>query len=70
MSSTDYGYLQHGMVGTPMRTERVRIKPEEGKPGDCWLAFYEGRWRKVHVQVNGLYIVYRGHRITIKIEGV
>ena len=62
------GYLQHG-EGTkgPFRTEGVSVKNEYA---DRWLARFEGRWRRVHIQVNRLYIVYRGERITIIIEGV
>lgn len=70
MSNNDYGYLQHGTAGTPMRTERVSIKPDVWPNAGGWLAYYEGRWRKVHAQVHRLYIVYLGQRITIIIEGV
>ncbi len=64
----EYGYLQHG-TGTdgPFRTERVRIKNEHS---DRWLAFFECRWRRVRIQVNRTFIVYRGEPITILIEGV
>lgn len=64
----DYGYLQHGS-GTqgPFCTERVRVKHEAS---GIWHAWYEGRWRLVHVQLRRLYIVHRGERITILIEGV
>lgn len=62
------GYLQHG-AGTagPFYTERVAVKNEYG---DRWLARFEGRWRRVHIQVNRTYIYYRGQKITILIEGV
>lgn len=62
------GYLQHG-AGTqgPFRTESVRIHNEHG---DRWLAYFEGRWRRVHIQINRLYIVYNGEKINIQIEGV
>ena len=65
---TDYGYLQHG-AGTagPFRTERVVIK--HAAP-DNWFARFEGRWRKVHVSVSKLWIVYLGEKIDIRIEGV
>lgn len=63
----DYGYLQHDKAGEPMRTERVLIQNEYA---DRWLAHYEGKWRRVHIQVNRLYIVVYGERITIQIEGV
>lgn len=65
---TDTGYLQHG-AGTngPYRTERVPVRNEYA---DRWLARFEGKWRRVHIQVNRLFIVYLGERIEIKIEGV
>ena len=66
-TTNDYGYLQHGTAGQPMRTQRVLVQNEYA---DRWLAFYEGKWRRVHIQVNRLYIVYAGERITIQIDGV
>jgi hypothetical protein len=65
---TSIGYLQHGS-GTqgPFRTESVRVHHQYS---DRWLAFFEGRWRRVHIQVGRTFIVYRGERITIQIEGV
>ena len=64
----DTGYLQHGH-GAPglFRTERVTVKMRH--PFD-WFAHFEGKWRKVHTQVNRTYIVFQGERITIQIEGV
>lgn len=64
----EHGYLQHGK-GTqgPFRTERVTVKHEYA---DRWLCRYEGKWRRVHIQVRRTFIVYRGERITIQIEGV
>jgi hypothetical protein len=64
----NYGYLQHG-AGTqgPFRTERVSIRNEYD---DRWLALFEGRWRRVHIQLNRLYIVHMGENINIQIEGV
>jgi hypothetical protein len=69
--TTDYGYLQHGKgTNGPFRTEQVAIT-ERGRPyTGQWLARFEGRWRVVYVQVNRLYIVYRGQKIDIQIEGV
>ena len=61
------GYLQHGQAGQPMRTESVCVR--HTMP-DIYHAHYEGRWRKVHVQINRLSIVYMGKRIPIVIEGV
>lgn len=62
------GYLQHG-AGTagPFLTQRVIVKHEYA---DRWLAMYWGRWRRVHIQVNRTFIIYRGEKITIQIEGV
>lgn len=67
-AATDYGYLHHG-TGTagPFRTERVRVKNEAP---DNWFAKFEGKWRKVHIQLKRLYIVCHGEKITIQIEGV
>lgn len=66
----DYGYLQHGKQPGPFRTEQVRIK-ERGYPyPGQWLAYFEGSWRVVHMQVNRLFITYRGEKITIQIDGV
>jgi hypothetical protein len=65
---TDYGYLQHGKgTNGPFRTERVGVKHEYA---DRWQAWFEGRWRRVHIQVGRLYIVYKGEKITIQIEGL
>ena len=62
------GFLQHGH-GTdgPYRTERVRIRHEFL---DRYQAYFDGKWRRVHIQINRTYIVYRGERISILIEGV
>jgi hypothetical protein len=67
INQKDFGYLQHG-AGTdgPFRTERVHVKHEHSGQ---WLAHFEGLWRRVHIQVNRTYIVYRGERITIQIDG-
>lgn len=64
----DIGYLHHscGPQG-PFRTEAVKIKHEYA---DRWLARFEGRWRRVHIQLKRTYIVYQGSKITIQIEGV
>lgn len=64
----DYGYLQHG-TGTngPFRTEKATIRHLFA---DNWQCFYEGKWRKVHVTLSRLYIIFRGNKITIQIEGV
>lgn len=63
----EFGYLQHGTATGPLRTEIVAIKNEHG---DRWLAFFEGKWRRVHVQVNRTYITFGSKKITIQIEGV
>lgn len=66
---TDHGYLQHGAdtPAGPFRTERVWVKHEGA---DRYLAWYEGKWRRVHIQVGRTYIVFMGEKITIQIEGV
>jgi hypothetical protein len=64
---SDYGFLQHGSGNGPFRTEQVYVKNEYA---DRWLALYESKWRRVHIQVNRCYIVYRGEKITITIDGV
>ncbi len=61
------GYLQHGTMPGPFRTERTVLKHQGA---DRYLAHYEGRWRKVHIQVGRTFIVYRGEKITILIDGV
>lgn len=68
MAQTEIAYLQHGK-GTkgPFRTERVTVKHEYA---DRWLAWFEGKWRRVHIQVNRTFIVFQGAKITIQIEGV
>ena len=64
----DIGYLQHG-EGTngPFRTESVKIK---NTFADNWYAYFEGKWRKVYIQVNQTFIKFQGEKITILIEGV
>lgn len=64
------GYLQHGTGAGPFRTEAVPVKPDEYPHAGLWLARFEGKWRRVHVQVKRTYIVYRGEKITIQIDGV
>lgn len=62
------GYLHHGSgTAGPFRTESV---PLRHTAPDTYHARFEGRWRLVHVQLRRLFIVYRGERITIQIEGV
>ncbi len=64
------GYLQHGQGYGPfrnsLRTERVNVMHEFG---DRYQVWFEGRWRRVHIQVKRTYIVYRGAKITLQIEG-
>ena len=64
------GYLQHGEGNGPFRTESVRVKPDTYPHAGLWLARFEGKWRRVHVQVKRTFIVYRGKRITIQVDGV
>ena len=68
MSNVFTAYLQHGTcTNGPFCTESVKVKNEYG---DRWLAWFEGRWRRVHIQVNRTYVVFQGEKITIQIEGV
>jgi hypothetical protein len=63
----EIGYLQHGDGNGPFRTESVSIKHEFA---DRYLAFFEGKYRRVYIQVKRLFIIYQGQKITIKIDGV
>lgn len=64
----DIGYLQHGQgTSGPFRTESVPIRHLHA---DNWEARFEGRWRKVHIKVKSLHIIYQGKRIPIQIWGV
>lgn len=67
MSQREVGFLQFGAAPGPFQTVKVVVKHEYA---DNWLAFYEGKWRKVNIQVRRTYIVVNGERITIKIQGV
>lgn len=63
-------FLQHGCAGEPMRTESTHIK-ERGWPHvGGYLVYYWNRWRVLHVQLNRLYIVCEGKRITVIYEGI
>lgn len=64
---SDFGYLQHGTAPGPVRTERVKVRHEYA---DRWSVWFEGRWRRVHIQLNRTWIVFQGQRITVQIEGV
>lgn len=65
------GCLQHRVGDTgPFRTEAVTVKPDDWPHVGQWLAWYEGKWRRVHQRVKLLYIVHMGEKITIQIEGV
>lgn len=66
----DKGYLQHGSAPGPFRTESVNVRPAGWPHVGVWEARYEGKWRRVHVQVKRTFIVYSGERITIQIDGV
>lgn len=64
------GHLQHGEGNGPFHTESVSVKQDAWPNADKWLAFYEGKWRRVFVQVNRTYIMYSGEKIRISIYGV
>jgi len=66
--SVDTGYLHHGKgTAGPFRTESVKLRHEAP---DNWFARFEGKWRKVNVQVNRTFIVFQGEKIDIQIWGV
>jgi hypothetical protein len=64
---TDTGFLQFGENVGPFLTLEVPIKHEYA---DRYKAFYEGKWRRVNIQVNRTFIVCNGEKITIQIDGV
>lgn len=65
------GYLQHGKgTNGPFRTEQVNVKQDVWPNADKWLAFFEGKWRRVFVQVNQTFIRFNGEKIVIQIDGV
>ncbi len=66
----DHGYLHHGSAPGPFSTERVKVRLRGYPHAGMWEAYFEGRWRAVHVQLKRTYIVFQCERITIQIEGV
>ena len=60
-------YLRHGRGAGPFGMESVPVKH---LGADRYQVMFEGRWRKVHVQVHRLYIVYQGETIDVQIDGV
>lgn len=61
------GYIHHGHgTNGPFCTESVKVKHEYG---DRYLVWFEGRWRRVYIQVNRLYIIYQGNKLTVQIDG-
>jgi hypothetical protein len=68
----EIGYLQHVSIRAngdkdSFRTESVNVKHEYA---DNYLAFFEGKWRRVHANSKGMYIIFQGAKITIQIEGI
>ena len=62
------GYLQHGSGASgPFRTELVTLRHEGA---DRYSVRFEGRWRKLHIQVKRLYIWYLGRKISVLFDGV
>jgi len=61
------GFLQHGDGHGPFRTEKVQVKQ---KSADCWMAKFEGRWRRVHHRLKKAFIVFQGERIAIQMQEV
>lgn len=67
-AANDIGYLHFGSgTAGPFLTRSVPVKNEHG---DRWLARWDGKWRRVHIQVGRTFITYRGEKVTIQIEGV
>lgn len=66
-NSSDVAYLQHGSGAGPFRTESVKLKHEKL---DRYLAFFEGRWRRVYIGMKRNYIVFRGEKITLVSDGL
>lgn len=64
------GYFQHGKAPGPFMTEEVTVKLAGWPRTGQYLAWYWGKWRLVRVQVKRTFIVYRGEKIMIQIEGV
>jgi hypothetical protein len=64
MNNLDLGYL---LMDDGKEPEVVKVKHHYL---DNWSAWYDGKWRKVYIQVNRTYIVYNKNKITIHIEGV
>lgn len=66
-----FGYLQHSAGASgPFCTEKVCARPRGWPFVGLWECRYAGRWRAVRVLVRETFIVYRGERITIQIDGV
>lgn len=66
----EHAYIQFVLQGGPMITLSAPAKQDVWPNADKWLVLYESKWRRVHVQVNRLYIVYLGEKLTVQIEGV
>lgn len=64
---SDKGYLQHGTAPGPFRTEEVTVR---NLYADNWEAYYESKWRMVHITEKRTYIKVHGVKINIQIEGV
>lgn len=64
----EHAYLQHGQgTNGPFLTEHAPMKFEA--PDNYYVRF-DGRWRKVHMNLKSLWIMYRGKRINVLIEGI
>lgn len=61
--TTETGTLYFGVGGS----HPIQVRNEYG---DRWLAMYEGKWRRVYIQVKRTYIICRNVRYTIAIDGV
>ena len=67
MIMTDKAYIQLGKGKGPFVTISAPIKHEGA---DKYKILFEGRWRKIHIQTNRLYVVYMGEKLTVNYEGI
>jgi len=66
-TTTDIGTLH-----IPLNSNMIQLKEVQIKHIclDRWEAYYEGKWRMVHITEKRTYIKHRDTKLTIEIEGV
>ena len=72
VTNDSFGWLHHKAIrkdGTndSFYTERVKVRHLYA---DNWQVYFEGKWRKVYIQVKKTFIKYQNQNIEIQIEGV